>query len=291
MTSLDEIRRKSEAVARGEAAFEAVAPKPTLDEIRKRATEEATKRTVIPHRGEPGSNGNGVPTRKAGQYLVDGILYPSVTTILKVIDKPALLKWAAKMGAKAVLTDPVLYDTPEAAAGAIYEMNKKDGQTATERGTVAHKVAEDYAKAIVKGTSENFISDNPYFPAIKSFFKTMNPEIYFIEAVLVNTKEVYAGTSDLIAKIGPRMYVIDWKTSKFKYPEMDLQVEAYRRCDMMIDAMTGDRLVDQSQMADSGGIVLLRDNGTFSWEECAGDFKAFLAAKVLYEWRQKLNGD
>ncbi len=250
------------------------------------------KRTVIPHRGEPGSNGdNGVPTRKAGQYLVDGIQYPSVTTILKVVDKPALLKWAAKMGAKAVLSDPVLYDTPEAAAGAIYEMNKKDGQTATERGTEAHKVAENYAKAVVKGTADAFKSDNPYFPAVRSFFDTMKPEIYFIEVILVNTKEVYAGTADLIAKLGNRLFIIDWKTSKFVYDEMPLQVEAYRRCDMLIDSMTGERLVDQPQIADAGGVVLLRDNGTFQWTETAGDFGAFLAAKILWLWKQSLNED
>lgn len=39
---------------------------------------------------------------------------PSVTTVLNVIAKPALLTWAAKQGAKAVLMDPVKYDTPYA---------------------------------------------------------------------------------------------------------------------------------------------------------------------------------
>ncbi len=183
------------------------------------------------------------------------------------------------------------YATPEAAAGAIYEMSGKDGQTATDRGTAAHKVAEDYAKAIVKGTAENFKSDNPYFPALKSFFETMNPEIYFIEAVLVNTKEKYAGTADLIAKVGKRMFVIDWKTARFVYDEMPLQVEAYRRSDMIIDSTTGERVVDQPQIADAGGVVLLRDNGTFQWTETSGDFEAFKAAKVLWLWKQSLNGD
>jgi len=266
----------------------------TLDEIRKKATAEATAKTIIPHRGTPLPESwkpTGIPTRRAGFYLVDGIDYPSVTTILGVINKPALMRWAAKMGAKAVLMDPTKYDTPEAAAAAIYEINEQGGQTATERGTEAHAVAEAYAKAVVKGTAENFSSNNPYFKAIRSFFETMKPEVFFIEAVLVNTKEIYAGTTDLIAKIGSRVFIIDWKTSKYVYDEMPLQVEAYRRADMLIDGMTGERLVDQPQMAEAGGIVLLRDNGTFQWTETAGDFEAFLAAKVLYHWKQSLNGD
>src|SRR5207249_5712146 len=117
-------------------------------------------------------------------------------------------------------------------------------------------VAEEYAKAIIKGTQDQFTSENPYFGSIKAFFEQMRPEVYFVEVVLVNTKEVYAGTCDLIAKLGNKLFVIDWKTSKAVYDEYPLQVEAYRRCDMMI-LENGDRLTEQPQMAESGGVVLL----------------------------------
>src|SRR5205809_5687107 len=100
----------------------------------------------------------GRPQRKGGHYLVDGIDYPSVTTILSVVNKPALLMWAARQGAKAVLMDPIKFDTPYAAAKAIYDI---DGQKATDRGKEAHYVAEEYAKAIIKGTQDQFTSENP----------------------------------------------------------------------------------------------------------------------------------
>src|SRR5947208_10967376 len=141
----------------------------TFDEIRKQAAEKATD-TVIPHRGTPMPDAwkpNNRPQRRGGYYLIDGIDMPSVTTILGIINKPALITWAAKQGAKAVLKDPVLYDTPYAAASAIYTI---DGEKATDRGKEAHKVAEDYARAIINGTQDQFTSENTYCPAINAFF-------------------------------------------------------------------------------------------------------------------------
>src|SRR5947207_2480039 len=104
----------------------------TFDEIRTKAIEKATE-TVIPHRGSPMPDAwkPGRPQRRGGYYLIDSIQMPSVTTILGIINKPALITWAAKQGAKAVLKDPVLYDTPYAAASAIYTI---DGEKATDRG-------------------------------------------------------------------------------------------------------------------------------------------------------------
>lgn len=258
-----------------------------LDEIRKRATEQAMN-TVIPHRGTPMPESwkpNNRPQRSAGFYLIDSIEMPSVTTILSIIAKPALINWAAKQGAKAVLKDPILYDTPYAAAAAIYTI---DGEKATDRGRDAHKVAEEYARAIIKGTAADFKSKNAYFPSIKAFFDQMNPEPVAIEVVLFNSTHNYAGTADLLAKINGKLALIDFKTSKYVYEDMQLQLAAYANCDAGI-------LEDGTRFAverpDIEAIVLLRDNGTFLWSPLKGDFEAFLAAKTLWLWKESLNGD
>lgn len=261
-----------------------------FDQKRKKAVEDATREnpvlnTIIPHRGVPGAQADSRPQRRAGYYTIDNVEMPSVTTILGIINKPALITWAAKQGAKAVLKDPVMYDTPQAAAGAIYTI---DGQKATDRGRDAHAVAEAYALAILKGEQDKFTSDNPYFPAIKAFFDQINPMPVAIEVCLFNAEHGYAGTADLIATINGKTALIDWKTSKFIYEEMALQLAAYARCHTGI-------LEDGTRFAydkpEIQGIVLLRDNGTFQWAPQNGDFEAFLAAKKLYEWKQSLNGD
>ena len=256
----------------------------TFDEIRKQAEEKVT---VIPHRGTPMPDAwkPGRPQRRGGYYLIDSIQMPSVTTILGIIAKPALITWAAKQGAKAVLKDPVLYDTPYAAASAIYTI---DGEKATDRGKEAHAVAEAYAHAILRGEQDKFESTNPYFKAIKNFFDQMRPDPVAIEVVLFNSEHKYAGTADLIATINGRPALIDYKTSKAVYEDMGLQLAAYTNCDTGI-------LVDGTRFATTRpeiqAIVLLRDNGTFQWSPLNGDFQAFLAAKTLWEWRESLNGD
>ncbi len=224
----------------------------------------------------------GVPQRRMGYYEIDGKLLPSVTTVLKIIDKPALMNWAAKQAAKAVLSDPAKYDTPEKAAAAIYSIS----DVATTRGSDVHKLAEIYADAYVQGKADEFTSDNPYFPAIRAFFATMRPEVIYKEVRLVNMEHGYAGTADLIARVGPKTFVIDYKTGKAVYPEARLQVEAYRQATMLI-LQDGTR-INQYPMAESGAVVLIKDDGTFSWTETTADYAAFLAAMILFFWRESL---
>lgn len=223
-----------------------------------------------------------VPKRRMGYYEIDGRFLPSVTTVLKVIDKPALLRWSAMQAAKAVLTDPVKYSTPEKAAAAIYEV----GDVAMNRGSEVHKVAEAYADFYVMGRASEFMSDNPYFPAIKAFFDTMRPEVIYKEVRLVNLEQGYAGTADLIARVGPKTFVIDYKTGKAVYPEARLQVEAYRQCTMVI--LPDGTRINMHPIAEAGAVVLFKDDGTFSWTETSADHTAFLAAMILFLWRESL---
>jgi RecB family exonuclease len=96
----------------------------------------------------------------------------------------------------------------------------------------------------------------------------------------------YAGTADLIARVGPKTFVIDYKTGKAVYPEARLQVEAYRQCTMLI-LKDGTR-ISMYPMAEAGAVVLFKDDGTFSWTETTADHTAFLAAMILFLWRETL---
>lgn len=226
--------------------------------------------------------------RRGQFYRYQDKFYPSVTSILAVIAKPALIEWAAKVAAENVLMYPETYSTVDKARASIY-IQRDD---AAARGTDAHLIAENYGNRVYNKPDANAIDKNlgilnPFHPAIVSFFNTMKPEIIASEITLINTKEEYAGTADLVAKMADgRTYIIDFKTSKAVYSEYPLQVEAYRQCDKFINKQT--ELLEDFKTPDAGAIVIFRTDGTFEWHETKGEFKAFLAAKELFEWKQRV---
>lgn len=218
--------------------------------------------------GDVETGNNHAPRRRSGYYMLDGKDYVSVTTVLSVIAKPALTYWLQKQVALAIIEGEAT--SPEQAIGAV----KGKSKTRAQEGTDAHAVAEDYARGIMH-------PENAYFAAIDSFFKTMRPEVIHTELVLFNLEHGYAGTCDMLAKIGPYTFIIDWKTSKAVYSDYWLQIEAYNHCSLAI-TKDGQRIA--MKPADKTAVVLLRTDGTFDTVVVRGDFEVFLAAKKLYEW-------
>ena len=75
------------------------------------------------------------PRRRNCFCHLDGKRCVSVTTALQTLAKPALVPWAARTAAEAVLEDPEAYDTAEKAAVVIYR--KRD--TAADRGSLIQR--------------------------------------------------------------------------------------------------------------------------------------------------------
>ena len=61
-----------------------------------------------------------------------------------------------------------------------------------------------------------------------AWFEETKPEVIGFEFTVWNEKYRYAGTVDLLCKIGRRHWLIDFKTSASIWPSMRLQVSAYR---------------------------------------------------------------
>ena len=165
-------------------------------------------------------------------YTVKGEKIPSVTTVLGVINKPALVAWAARMATDHVIEciDPgVSYD--ELQLNAIFEGAKKaHWQKKTDAGnigTLVHEWVEDY------------INDkNPKMPvneqlndAVSNFMDWVHEhDVKFLKAEepAFSKKYKYAGIIDFICTIDGKLYIGDLKTSKGIYPEYLLQTSAYR---------------------------------------------------------------
>lgn len=138
---------------------------------------------------------------------------PSVTTILQVINKPALVTWANKMGFQGIKVDEVLKNTANI-------------------GTLAHAIIENWIK--YKKTDFWGYDKKQIIQACqcsKKFFEWAKQQEKFVPIVseipLVSEKYNYGGCIDLIANLNGKRTLIDFKTSSGIWDEAKYQTSAY----------------------------------------------------------------
>jgi len=170
-------------------------------------------------------------------------LYPSVTTILKIVSQPTLESWKRNKEFK-VLKDH-LHETltlqpltSELVDLAIDKAKKSSSiiDPSAEFGVESHTLIEDILK------SDNYnIECADHLKSVKtSFIRWLNREkdlhdleVVSLEETLVSRKYQYAGTADAIARVTikgeKRLVVIDWKTSNQIRNHYALQIAAYSK--------------------------------------------------------------
>jgi hypothetical protein len=185
--------------------------------------------------------------------LPDGRKYPSVTTILSVIGKPALINWAANVEREMVVEAaanlyedlPIDGKTPKMSrAGYVATLQERIGKTkahtkelakAGDIGTQAHALIEwNIRKSLGQEVGpEPKISEKATwaFMVWQEWAKSVNFKPIFCEQAIYSHEHRYAGTMDLTAEVqieGKIITVVaDWKTGKAIYDEALLQNAAY----------------------------------------------------------------
>ncbi len=161
-------------------------------------------------------------------------LVPSVTSILGVVDKPALTKWKMDQIIKAVLENPYhSFNDVEQWKRQIFSASQKEGKDAAARGSAIHDALENvYLGNGLDPTMEEFCR-----PAIELLDKTFGLAVWIPEASFSH-KLGFGGKCDLHMSQCyeyPNGVIIDFKTksaadfSKVKaYPEQCQQLVAYR---------------------------------------------------------------
>lgn len=139
-----------------------------------------------------------------------GIEVPSVTTVLKILNKPELINWANYMGFKKKKVKDILEET-------------------SYIGTIVHNLISQSTKSIfvnIKHYQDNKDIMNCY-SAFKKWKKDYNITPIYSEMPLSCME--YGGTIDCIARINgtDSLILIDYKTSSGIYPTMFLQLAAY----------------------------------------------------------------
>lgn len=181
----------------------------------------------------------------------------SVTTILGVLDKPALLYWAAEQTAKEAvrvantLPARVAEDGDEATIKWLRDARfrrPKDQLTDAEFGTQFHALAEEYTLTGVKPTPTRDIFKNDLDLAVAcldqfdTWLQRYQPEYLATEVTIYNATYGYAGTCDCFLSIDGVPLIGDYKSSKKSkdgqgrpttlYPEVATQLAAYRHGEM-----------------------------------------------------------
>lgn len=228
-------------------------------------------------------------------YDIEGLWYPRVTKIIDIKSKPALYKFYASLSS---------YDEGRAIAD----------QSAAE-GTRVHEALQSLLLGRKADVDQGI---QPSVEAFKTFLEgtpiETKPE--WVERRVWHPLHRYAGTIDVIAKIGDKLGVLDIKTSQSIYRDYNLQTAAYMDTlkNEFEDLSTRWILrVDQyhrcarcnANLRTKGGREKIRSYGQFqngcnhNWLPAEGvvelkefpswqtDFEAFLSAKKLWEWENE----
>jgi len=216
----------------------------------------------------------------------DGFLpVPGVTTVCGMKNKPFLVPWGAKTCAdwlqenwKKFLIIPGP-DEDELALELCKEMkgaHKRIVTKAADSGTVAHEWIEKFIKMQV--TEPVDIEDESALKAIWAFLKWWNShEIKVIasEELVFSKDNWYAGTMDLMAEIDGVLTLADFKTSSNIYPDMAVQLGAYR----LAYGEMGNPLPEEKL------IINIQKNGslqTAKFNDHEADEREFIALLAVY---------
>lgn len=206
---------------------------------------------------------NKTEDRRGGFYWLNDKPYVSVTTVLKILDKPAIRYWFGREVYLAMVKNPTL--TEGEALAAPYKTSGK----AQERGKTVHSIVEAYRAtgAVLEGIPEEFAG---YAKAFYAWASDGRVEVLEAEKTVVNEEHRYAGTLDLLVNSGGRKMLVDIKTGKDIYQESVLQLSAYREA--------------LPELPDTMGVVLLHEDGTYKFGEAKPVFPIFVALKTVWEW-------
>lgn len=144
---------------------------------------------------------------KAGEKV------PGVTTVLGMLNKPALLRWAWKLGRD----------------GKELERTR---QVAADIGTIAHGLCEAHLRGMELDTTnlaqDQLTAAGIGFARFLEWWESLGWSVVHTEHRMVSEAMQVGGTGDVVARRPDgALALLDLKTSKAIYPEMYVQVASY----------------------------------------------------------------
>lgn len=161
----------------------------------------ADPRVVVPSPRAPGRR----------YRLADGTRVPSVTQVLQVVAKPALIQWANRVGLEGVNAEEYRNET------AVI-------------GTTAHAMVEHYFRNVVADIEEELRVQA--LPGFRNFLRWRHAHDVMpvlMETPFVSEQHGYGGTVDLVADVDGVRELIDLKFTRSIHNDQFFQLAAYRQ--------------------------------------------------------------
>jgi len=184
--------------------------------------------------------------RNAGSshsYQLDGQRIPGVTTVIGILDKPALVNWAAQQ--TAYYADENWEKLSAMRPGERIQLMEKARYNTNRKAVVKGNRIHDLGEKLGKGEQVDVpLEIRSQVEAYAKFLDAWDLDVIATETPVCHTEWAFAGTFDLIAE-SPRFgrALMDIKTGKGVYAEVALQLNAYANCDLRLVAteMVGPR--------------------------------------------------
>ena len=233
-------------------------------------------------------NGNGYNfDEKEHIHTLDGLPLHGITTVLKVISKPALIQWAANMAVQYIKDNSSGFDMFEGEQTNFYRgitdklleearfAHRKKKEKASDWGTIIHKAIEDWIKTETEPKLEN--EQQVVFDKFKDWVEENKIEFLESEKHVWSKNLWIGGITDGIMKMDGKKYVFDIKTSSAIYNEHFFQMAAYQVC---LEEMGGHKDIE-------GYVVInLKKDGSIDFKRADNmevNRNAFLAALQLHK--------
>ena len=219
-------------------------------------------------------------------YTLDGKRLYGVTTILGVINKPALIQWAVNMAIEHInINFPTVEEiikNPFSLSAVLEEAksaHRKSKESAATKGTDIHEIIEKIVKRAILENNGVLVRKTSDEPQVQRFIDWAESEgIKFIDSErrIYSSKIWVAGTCDLIFEKEGKRYVGDIKTTSGIYDRTPfMQCAAYQ---LMISEQTGETFEGRC-------IIRLGKAGDFEvvWSNSHLDEEGFLHALGLFK--------
>lgn len=227
---------------------------------------------------------------------------PGITSIIGVLDKPALVGWAKRETAKAAIRNwkvvaqmvneqPPIEDQLSYHPAVAYLKATPGYQrdAAANAGTMVHAIAE----AIAKGEKPDVPDEYGDFARsfMRDFIEKYKPTFHplYVEAMVYHDGDEqvlpYGGTMDLFCRIGDDIVLLDHKTTKSGvYPETALQLAAGRYARFI--GLPGDPKKHVIPKVDRCAVLWIRPEGAelIPYDVTPREFQAFTAARMAWDW-------
>lgn len=226
-------------------------------------------------------------------YTVNGQAVPTVTQVLRILDKPALVWWGMKTGLEGFCEMTKRYNWrqegfPDFDADDLVKWLTREKLTtnhvrnkAGDRGKYVHQALEQLHEGTTPDPRAFPTEGRGYVAAVIGWWDENVTKSYDSEVLVASLEYGFAGTFDLFCELTDgRLARVDAKTSKRIYPDMFLQLEAYEYA------------AEESGYPESDVRIVLRVAADGTWEAqesyaTADQFLAILGAhKAMQDLKQ-----